>query len=462
MLKCKLVKEISKGIRVIFPLEKVSGVNKIMLCWGKDNHFFKGTSNGYQSRPYRYADALWRSPRWRKKHGGTIYYFRGRYADALKAWEKKKKEIDGSIAMATADTGRERTAHLEGRIREALQTDLAEHWRTGDEQAAQRASAALARLSRKVKDRTPSGPAVLTIGQAVGEYLAEKRTQVAIGRIKGSTLSILTNLLGYFRRWAESRAVEEIDEKFLTEFFAFLASQIEAEKIKRSYAHQILLHCKAFIRKQWQLRRIELPRNLTDRDLSIPVPLADISVLSVEQVRTFYHAAQSWLKPCILLSVNCGFNQADIAALTHSAINWEEGTITKRREKTGRYTSVPTITWKLWPSTLRELQENRSPHASLVLLGKHSQPLVAGYGLERVDAIAASWANLRSKVGITAPYKALRKTSATMLGSNPLYARYAQYFLGHAPSTVADRHYVRPSQEEFNRALDWLGQVFGL
>ena len=110
----------------------------------KDNHFFKGTSNGYQSRPYRYADALWRSaPTLAEEARGDNLLLSGTLpANALKAWEKKKKEIDGSIAMATADTGRERTAHLEGRIREALQTDLAVPWRTGDEQAAPAAPAA--------------------------------------------------------------------------------------------------------------------------------------------------------------------------------------------------------------------------------------------------------------------------------------------------------------------------------
>jgi hypothetical protein len=41
------------------------------------------------------------------------------------------------------------------------------------------------------------------------------------------------------------------------------------------------------------------------------------------------------------------------------------------------------------------------------------------------------------------PFKHLRKTAATIMGSHPLFRAYAQYFLGHTPETVADVHYIR-------------------
>jgi hypothetical protein len=37
-----------------------------------------------------------------------------------------------------------------------------------------------------------------------------------------------------------------------------------------------------------------------------------------------------------------------------------------------------------------------------------------------------------------------------------------QYFLGHSPKTVADKHYVVPSDEEFFEALGWLRKQYGL
>lgn len=58
------------------------------------------------------------------------------------------------------------------------------------------------------------------------------------------------------------------------------------------------------------------------------------------------------------------------------------------------------------------------------------------------------------------PLKSLRKTAASMLETHPEFGRYAQYFLGHAPRSITDRHYVKPSSEQFNRAITWLGEEF--
>jgi hypothetical protein len=33
-------------------------------------------------------------------------------------------------------------------------------------------------------------------------------------------------------------------------------------------------------------------------------------------------------------------------------------------------------------------------------------------------------------------------------------------FLGHAPDTVADSHYVKPNQERFDGAVNWLRDQF--
>ena len=45
---------------------------------------------------------------------------------------------------------------------------------------------------------------------------------------------------------------------------------------------------------------------------------------------------------------------------------------------------------------------------------------------------------------------------------SPQYKFYANHFLADSPRTVADRHYVVPSEVEFFMALDWLrGQLLG-
>ena len=283
------------------------------------------------------------------------------------------------------------------------------------------------------------------------------------------TVSSLTNNIDYFRKWADdTKPLTTINEQFLFDFYNHLASEISGGRMKMGYAHQILLYTKSFVRRQWELRRIELPRNIGSRDLSIQVPQQAISVLTLEEIQAFYGRATSLLKTCILLSLNCGFNQVDIATLKHTEVDWDKGTITKKRIKTGGYDNVPTITWKLWATTFDALKKHRSKHPDLVLLGRSGQELMLGGGLERIDVIGKMWRWVRNALrkqkkdkAYKPPYKLLRKTASTMLGSHATYGRYAQYFLAHAPGNVADRNYVKPSQTQFDDAITWLGGQFG-
>jgi hypothetical protein len=52
--------------------------------------------------------------------------------------------------------------------------------------------------------------------------------------------------------------------------------------------------------------------------------------------------------------------------------------------------------------------------------------------------------------------KHLRKTSATLLGQHPMYKYYVGHFLADSPKGMDQKHYVKPSEDEFFLALDWL------
>jgi hypothetical protein len=52
--------------------------------------------------------------------------------------------------------------------------------------------------------------------------------------------------------------------------------------------------------------------------------------------------------------------------------------------------------------------------------------------------------------------KNLRTVASNQLGTHAKFKSYAQYFLGQSPKTVADKHYVKPNDAEFFKALDWL------
>lgn len=437
------------------------------------------------------------APRWRKKYHGTIYYFRGQYADALTQWERKKAELDGldkrpyeaaiknrqemecalrcvddhlsreavdRLAQLPSREQMEKDLATDGTLRELSKQEI-DPWLAlplADKELVRRGME-IWEATRKSAVEEAASAEVTTIGQAVDEWLHSKKSQVIMGHIRQGTVSATENNITVFRKWAKDKTpLSAITEKLLFDFFDHLASEIGSGKMAKGYAHQILLYTKSFIKRQWELHRIDLPRNISSRDLTIRVPLSAIEVLSLDEVKAFYDRGSSLLKTCMLLSLNCGFNQIDIATLRHSEVDWVAGTITKKRVKTGGVDSVPTITWKLWATTFEQLKKHRSQHPELVLLGRTDKELIRGEGLERVDVIARTWRHLRTKLGNKLEYKLLRKTASTKLASHPVYGRYAQYFLGHSASTVADRHYVKPSQEQFDLALDWLGTQFVL
>lgn len=57
-------------------------------------------------------------------------------------------------------------------------------------------------------------------------------------------------------------------------------------------------------------------------------------------------------------------------------------------------------------------------------------------------------------------FKILRKTSPTLLEGNAAYAHVARHFLGHAPRSISDKHYVAPDRKTFDAAINWLGEQY--
>lgn len=145
---------------------------------------------------------------------------------------------------------------------------------------------------------------------------------------------------------------------------------------------------------------------------------------------------------------------------------WELGRISRKRSKTrNRSENVPCVDYPLWPRTFALLKQNRSNHRELVLLNYNGTPLWKEIEKDgkifRVSNIKCSFFRLQKKTKIKKSLKLLRKTAASTLEEHEVYGRYAEYFLGEAPSSVASRHYVKPSKEQFDAAVHYLGVQFG-
>ena len=172
----------------------------------------------------------------------------------------------------------------------------------------------------------------------------------------------------------------------------------------------------------------------------------------------------------ILLCLNCGMRQSDIAALRQSEVDWEAGRIRRKRGKTKEHENVPVVDYLLWEETARLLRKYRSKHPELALTNENNNPLkcetIIDGKVKRLDNIRSAYLRLQMKLKIPAkerkPLASLRATASTKLGDHSEFSRFAQFFLGHSPGTVADKHYVKPSGEQFDRAITWLGEALGI
>jgi len=307
-----------------------------------------------------------------------------------------------------------------------------------------------------------------TIRAHIDDYLDFRRSRVASGKNTLGTYHTYRARLMAFRGWVDPFApLEAINEALWERFFTHLSKQIEASKMSRSTMSSTLGATREFILSRWERKLIERPRNLNSRSLSISAPIQEIETLTKDEVKVLLNAAREREKLYLLLMLNCGFYGVDIAMLKKS--EYRNGRILRKRTKTrNRSKKVPTVNYLLWKQTDTLLKKHLSDHPDLCLLNENGQPLwkekegskTGKFNL--TNNVKCAIFRLRQRTGQKKSLKYLRKTAASMLEGHLEYGRYAEYFLGEAPSSVTSRHYVRPSKEQFDNAIKWLGTELGI
>ena len=82
--------------------------------------------------------------------------------------------------------------------------------------------------------------------------------------------------------------------------------------------------------------------------------------------------------------------------------------------------------------------------------------------LKKCDAIRLVLRRLSKKTGIDFTIKVLKKTSASLLHNNLRYRGLESLFLGHARTTIAEKHYTTVSRDLLDEAIEWIGQELGV
>lgn len=420
--------------------------------------------------------------RWIKKHKGRMYAVsckqlgcpdtkEGSVAAANAWWEAKQAEVETNPPEATEEEKRINAFRVWSMVQDWPQLDEENREKLVDSLIGagqyQKLKAQAATLADSALKATPPDRTVRAQVEAWRQLLhsACQSGQMSEGRYEGYRRNIAK-----FVEWiGPDSSIDLIDEARLEGFFNHLSVEVGAEKYAPTYAHTLLMTAKQFISRLAELKLIPPLGNIRSRRFRFNHSVATkIETFTVAEVLSLLAACESdRMKLCLLLMLNCGMYQNDIAELLAEEVNWSKGIITRARSKT-RERNGPVVTYKLWPETFTLLKRQRAKGSELALTTDKGKPLVR-YWLEngvmkRYDLIQWGWTKIAAKLGvkkIRLGMKHLRKTSASLLGQHPQYKFYANYFLADSPKGMADKHYVQPSEEEFTQALEWLrGQIF--
>ena len=327
------------------------------------------------------------------------------------------------------------------------------------------------RAVAELRGESPVDPA-RTVGAMVEAWL--RRQQARINMPGGMTPARWDNVrhcVGHFAAFLDKGAdVAVIDAEHLEGFHSFCLARI-AERAgdgkagwSTAYAREVFAVARMFVRWLWERGTIEAPPNLNSKSFSFGSTVVTIQTWTLDEVRWVIGEARGKLKLAMLLMLNIGATQRDVAELLDSEVNWREGRIVRKRSKTRGRTNAPVVNYKLWPATFALLREHRSG-SERVLQTRSGEPYVkdrhVNGRLVASDQFARMFQELRDKIGFRKQLKQLRKTSASLLESHPVYGRFVGLFLGHAPATMKEKHYAAPPQDLFDEAVNWLGKQLG-
>ncbi len=309
-----------------------------------------------------------------------------------------------------------------------------------------------------------------TFTSNVEKFLSEKRTEVSAGQLtaaRADTLRVHLDIVMQFT--GQTTSVCKVDAATLSGFRNHLLQQIAADKFSSSYAHDILSSFKSFLR--WLANNTDklehLPKNIDDKRMRIAKKKGQTKVLKIPQIQAILKQATKRTKLYVLLGLNCAMTQQDMSDLHPDEVDWTAGVITRKRSKTNKYDSVPTVSYPLWEPTFELLKKEKSSHKERVLLTNTGKALKTEFldpsnKIQKTDAVRSSIRRLAKNAEIDFTLKMLKKTSASLIRNNREFQGLESLFLDHAPVSMADRHYTTVPQELLNEAVLWLGDELGV
>jgi integrase len=178
-------------------------------------------------------------------------------------------------------------------------------------------------------------------------------------------------------------------------------------------------------------------------------------LFTAEEVRKLIGAAGTPMKALILLGINCGFGNSDVANLPLSALNLDRGLIDFPRPKTG----IGRRAW-LWPETVAAIRAalakrpkpKKPEHAGLVFLTQRGHP----WGKEIADSpVTKEMRKLLDALGIDGHrnFYTLRHTFRTV-ADEAKDQPAADYIMGHEVPHMSSVYRETISDERLRAVTD--------
>ena len=316
----------------------------------------------------------------------------------------------------------------------------------------------------------PQPPAEKTVEFNLERWLGLKLGEVNSGKRSLAGYDNLRRWMGEFKSFVGATSdVMVIDAARWDSFYGHISGKLSGDSPawSQSYARDVLVAARSWI--VWLSKQAMIPRPLNIEDHKVVVDDPEtIVTYTPQEIKTTLEKAPGQLKLHLLLMLNCGHTQQDISDLLRTQIDLKEGTISRKRSKTRGKKKVPTVTYKLWKTTLEELKKwvAECKDEEFALSTKNGKRWVRRRFKDdgtftKTDSIVSNFRHVRATTGIQKSLKVFRSTSGNLIADSP-HRAMRTLFLGQSNILVADRRYANAPNKLLSKAIDWLGKQYGL
>ena len=284
---------------------------------------------------------------------------------------------------------------------------------------------------RQTVDPGQAGYAIL-----INRYLEDRRKQVEDGTLSHQSHAGDKAQLELFKAYCEQadpavmtiqQAVSEANLDAFKVWVATYSTKDRPEGFCRKPAsiRHAVKRVKHMVEWGWSKRLLDdMPRNLKEFG-RVNLPQPNPNTYDADELVALYQKARGALELYILLAINCGYSQIDIASLERGMVDFTTGIITRTRHKTG----VPQHS-KLWPITLDLLRKYAEPTGDLLLKSRDGNPLVwhrlrDDGRVSKVDYILMAFNNIRKGL-TTKSFTDIRNTGASRIKHQYMRKRLVQ------------------------------------